>query len=249
MKKLLWVLCLVLGLCVGTTSVSYAAQIPVVCLTEQEQFEYYKDSDEATKVNHLALTQFAGMAQGDTRTQTIRLHNNSAYQANFYITSDTIHALQTQNLTSDGAYQFHLQVGKSLPTAESLLFESRDNDKKHGVKEKEYEYITTLEAGCDTYLYLTFKLDQRGDENSSKEDYMSVLESIPIAFRAYAHNADAVYMESSQLYSVDSAELMMQENSSQTDDNYKYGVYGVLLLGGVGLVGSAVAAKNRKKGK
>ncbi len=82
-----------------------------------------------------------------------------------------------------------------------------------------------------------------------EEDYRSVLEDIPIAFRAYAHNADSVYRESSQLYSVDSAELVMEENTSQTEDNYKYGVFGVLLLGGVGLVASAVIAKNHKRNK
>lgn len=243
MKKLLLVLSLILGLCTGTSSVGYAAQIPVVCLTEQEQFEYYKDSDETTKVKHLALTQFAGMAQGDTRTQTIRLQNRSEHQANFYITEATINALQTQNLTSGGVYQFRLQVGKNLTTADSLLFASPDTNKKKSSKLKHFEYVTTLDAGNDTYLFLTFKLDV------PEEDYRSVLEDIPIAFRAYAHNADSVYMESSQLYSVDSAELVMEENTSQTEDNYKYGVFGVLLLGGVGLVASAVIAKNHKRNK
>ena len=41
------------------------------------QYSGNKDSDETTKVKHLALTQFAVMAQGDTRTQTIRLQNRS----------------------------------------------------------------------------------------------------------------------------------------------------------------------------
>lgn len=249
MKKLLLVLGLILGLCMGASSVGYAAQIPVVCLTEQEQFEYYKDSDETTKVKHLALTQFAGMAQGDTRTQTIRLQNRSEHQANFYITEATINALQTQNLTSGGVYQFRLQVGKNLTTADSLLFASSDTNKKKSSKLKHFEYVTTLDAGNDTYLFLTFKLDGRGEQNVPEEDYRSVLEDIPIAFRAYAHNVDSVYRESSQLYSVDSAELVMEENTSQTEDNYKYGVFGVLLLGGVGLVASAVIAKNHKRNK
>ena len=109
--------------------------------------------------------------------------------------------------------------------------------------------MTTLDAGNDTYLFLTFKMDGRGEQNVLEEDYRSVLEDIPIAFRAYAHNADSVYRESSQLYSVDSAELVMEENTSQTEDNYKYGVFGVLLLGGVGLVASAVIAKNHKRNK
>ena len=77
----------------------------------------------------MALTQFAGMAQGDTRTQTIRLQNRSEHQANFYITEATINALQTQNLTSGGVYQFRLQVGKNLTTADSLLFASPDTNK------------------------------------------------------------------------------------------------------------------------
>lgn len=163
MKKLLLVLSLIFGLCTGASSVGYAAQIPVVCLTEQEQFEYYKDCDETTKVKHLALTQFAGMAQGDTRTQTIRLQNRSEHQANFYITEATINALQTQNLTSGGVYQFRLQVGKNLTTADSLLFASSDTNKKKSSKLKHFEYVTTLDAGNDTYLFLTFKLD--GAEN------------------------------------------------------------------------------------
>lgn len=246
MKKLLLVLSLVLGLCMGTSSVGYAAQIPVVCLTEQEQFEYYRDSDETTKVNHLALTQFAGMAQGDTRTQTIRLLNKSEHRANFYITEATINALQLQNLTSDGIYQFQLQVGQSLLTAKSLLFENSKSQKKNNDNLKNYEYVTTLEAGSDTYLFLTFKLDKRGEREVPEKDYMNVLENIPISFRAYAHSANSTYMESSQLYKVDSSELVMEENISKTDDNYKYGVFGVLLLGGVGVVGSAVIARNRK---
>ena len=86
----------------------------------------------------MALTQFAGMAQGDTRTQTIRL--------------------QTQNLTSGGVYPFRLQVGKNLTTADSLLFASPDTNKKKSSKLKHFEYVTTLDAGNDTYLFLTFKL-------------------------------------------------------------------------------------------
>lgn len=82
----------------------------------------------------MALTQFAGMAQGDTRTQTIRL--------------------QTQNLTSGGVYPFRLQVGKNLTTADSLLFASPDTNKKKSSKLKHFEYVTTLDAGNDTYLFL-----------------------------------------------------------------------------------------------
>lgn len=148
----------------------------------------------------MALTQFAGMAQGDTRTQTIRLQNRSEHQANFYITEATINALQTQNLTSGGVYPFRLQVGKNLTTADSLLFASPDTNKKKSSKLKHFEYVTTLDAGNDTYLFLTFK-------------------------------------------------LVMEENTSQTEDNYKDGVFGVLLLGGVGLVASAVIAKNHKRNK
>lgn len=255
MKKRLLVLGLVLGLGIGTSSVAYAAQIPVVCLTEQEQFEYYKDSDEETKVNRLALTQFTGMAQGDMRTQTIRLHNSSSHRANFYITKATINALQIQNLTSNGMYQFRLQVGKSMPTAESLLYLSSDQQKDfvqrrshHSEKLNNFVYVTTLDADCDTYLFLTFKMDRRGGGAVSEDAYMKMLEDIPIAFRAYDHEADSVYTENTQItYSVDSTELLVEENDTQTEDGYRYGVFGVMLLGGVALVGSAVIAKNRKK--
>lgn len=255
MKKRLLVIGLVLGLCMGTSSVAYAAQIPVVCLNNQEEFEYYKDSDEATQVSKLALTQFAGMAQGDTRTQTIRLRNGSEHRANFYITRATINALQIQNLTSDGTYQFRLQVGQSLPTAQSLLYltsnpqkDSIQKSQRHQNQLSNFVYLTTLDAGRDTYLYLTFKLDKRGENLLSEQDYMSMLEDIPIAFRAYDHESDAVYMESTQnLGVVDSTELLVEDDPAQTSENYKYGVFGVILLGGVALVGSAVIAKNHKR--
>ena len=97
-------------------------------------------------------------------------------------------------------YPFRLPVGKNLTTADSLLFASPDTNKKKSSKLKHFEYVTTLDAGNDTYLFLTFK-------------------------------------------------LVMEENTSQTEDNYKYGVFGVLLLGGVGLVASAVIAKNHKRNK
>lgn len=255
MKKRLLVLGLVLGLGIGTSSVAYAAQIPVVCLTEQEQFEYYKDSDEETQINRLALTQFAGMTQGDMRTQTILLHNNSNHRTNFYITKETINALQIQNLTSDGLYQFRLQVGNSMPTADSLLYlgwdqkqDSVQRRSHHSEKLNNFVYVATLDADDDTYLFLTFKMDKRGEHAVLEDTYMKMLEEIPIAFRAYDHETDSVYTQNTQIsYSVDSTEFAAKEDDMQTGGGYKYGIFGGLLLGGVVLVGSAVIAKNRKK--
>lgn len=44
---------------------------------------------------------------------------------------------------------------------------------------------------------------------------------------------------------VDATEMVVEENASDTADNYKYGIFGVMLLGGAVLVGSAVIVKNR----
>lgn len=254
MKKQLLVLGLVLGLCMGTSSVVYAAQIPVVCLTEQERFEYYMDGDESAQVKQLSLTQFVGMRAGDLRTQTIRLHNGSAHSANFYITEATIQALQIQNLTSNGKYQFRLQVGKSLPTAQSLLDFSSEKKAKSSqyshFREKlsRFVYVAALDAGCDTNLFLTFKIENRGGQTVSEEDYTKMLETIPIAFRAYDHEADTVYTETSQDFSnEDSTEVVVDEAAMPSDDSYKYGIYSAILLGGVALTGGATLVKNRNK--
>lgn len=252
MKKKLLVLGLVFGMCIGSTSLTRAAQIPVVCLTDQEQFEYYKDSDETSQVENLSLTQFAGMSQGDMRTQTIRLHNKSKHRANFYITKETISALRIQNLTSNGKYRFQLQMGKSLPTAESLLTTSRE--KKDTVQQKprfkqkldNFVYLATLDAGQDVFLFLTFKLEKGNDLEAQQQDYIGMLEDIPMAFRVYDHDSRLIYADNSlPLYNNDSTELS-EAGDSKSNGNYKYGVYGIVLLGGVAVVAVAVSAKNRK---
>lgn len=255
MKKQLLVLGLVLGLCMGTSSVAYAAQIPVVSLTEQEQFEYYMDSDEKSRVNHLVLTQFAGMTEGDMRTQTIRLHNNSTHSANFYITSSTISALQIHNLTSNGRYRFRLQVGKSLPTAKSLLCTPADKRIDQMQKHPHYQeklsdfvYIATLDAGNEINLFLTFKIERDNQNKLSQDDYVKMLEEIPIAFRAYDHDAETVYVENTkEVYNIDSTELALEDDSVQSGDSFKYGLFGVILLAGVVFASVAVIVKNRNK--
>lgn len=256
MKKKLFVLGLVFGLCMGSTSLVRAAQIPVVCLSDQEQFEYYMDSDEMSPVECLSLTQFVGMSQGDMRTQTIRLHNKSGHRANFYITKETISALQIQNLTSNGQFRFQLQVGKSLSTAESLLAKSMECKKDEIQKKPRYQqalnnfvYLTTLDAGQDTFLFLTFKLDIGNSMEAQQHDYIGMLEDIPVAFRVYDHESGSVYTdEAQQLYSTESTEVL-ESGSTKQAGNYKYGIFGIVLLGGAGLVGAAVSTKNRKNNR
>ena len=111
------------------------------------QYSGNKDSDETTKVKHLALTQFAGMAQGDTRTQTIRLQNRSEHQANFILPKQRSMRYRHKIWLPGGVYPFRLQVGKNLTTADSLLFASSDTNKKKSSKLKHFEYVTTLDAG------------------------------------------------------------------------------------------------------
>lgn len=256
MKKKLLVLGLVFGLCMRSTSLVRAAQIPVVCLSDQEQFEYYTDSDETSPVECLSLTQFAGMSQGDMRTQTIRLHNKSGHRANFYITGETISALQIQNLTSNGRFHFQLQVGNSLSTAESILGKPAGKKKDEIQQKPRYQqmlknfvYLATLDEGQDTFLFLTFKLDSGNVMEVEQQDYIAMLEDIPVTFRIYDHESGSVYTdESQQLYTTESTEVSENGGTKQVG-NYKYGIFGIVLLGGAGFVGAAVSTKNRKNNR
>ena len=90
----------------------------------------------------------------------IREHRQSAYRIEVNIKQTFILPKQRSMRyrhkiwLPGGVYPFRLQVGKNLTTADSLLFASSDINKKKSSKLKHFEYVTTLDAGNDTYLFL-----------------------------------------------------------------------------------------------
>ncbi len=257
MKKKLLALGMILTLLTGTVTVS-AAQIPVVRLNDAEEFEYYSD-ENGTKIDSLSLNEFAGMAPGDERTQTICLENDSEDMVNFYISQKTLDTLENDNQASGGAYKFNLQVGDNLEDAESLLdseaggYDANGNGSSNGLADidelEDYAFLATVESGDHVYLYLTLKLEGEGNDNRATNDYTEAVAKLQLSFRAYKVN-HKVTKEKDKVIIDKKTKIKTVKKvvPVQTGDVFKYG--GFIILFGVGVTLIVVAAvKSRKGGK
>ena len=163
---------LLLVLICGVSSVASAAEVQTVQLTKDNQLVYAKDNAELVKA-------FEGMAPGDSRTAVIKIENNNAHKASFFLSQKTTDALEEAGKASGGAYEFRVEIGDDTNKT-SLLDASAGGYAGNvasieGLAEitelNEYRYVTELACGQSTNVYVTLTLDGEGMDSANGIDY------------------------------------------------------------------------------
>lgn len=188
MKKKIFGIAALFGMLLGSVNVG-AAETPAVVLTAQDEITYENCID-----NRFGDT-FEGMAPGDERTQTIRIVNENSHAAAFFLSQETVEALEEANEAAGGAYTLKISVGESEDTAESLLdimaggYTDADSASTEGLAEitelQDYTYLVQLASGKSTNLYLTLSLNGEGMDSTTNADYTNAAAKLQFQFRAY----------------------------------------------------------------
>jgi len=177
---------LLLVLICGVSSVASAAEVQTVQLTKDNQLVYAKDNAELVKA-------FEGMAPGDSRTAVIKIENNNAHKASFFLSQKTTDALEEAGKSSGGAYEFRVEIGDDTNKT-SLLDASAGGYAGNvasieGLAEitelNEYRYVTELACGQSTNVYVTLTLDGEGMDSANGIDYSKATGAMQFEFRAY----------------------------------------------------------------
>lgn len=258
-KHILTYLCLaVILLSVHLPEVGAAvAKEPVVCLTDQNAFVYYKDRNKTDTCGELSLAGFAGMAPGEERTQVIHLKNESAHTVRFFVAQETLKAFEEENQAAGGAYRFQLSVGEQKDHAKSLLdtkaggYDSSGNKSENGLAEidelQEETFLAKVEKGKSVQLFVTLKLEGEGNDNRTDCDYSEAVARIGMRFLAKDATKDVLYGDTKEVVTYKTRiRNTVQTALVKTSDRAPYGVVLWLFVSGVAFV---VAAGKKRKGK
>lgn len=234
MKKKVLGMITFLGILFGSIGVC-AEEIPTVVLTAQDKILY------ENCVGNQFGDAFNGMAPGDVKTQTIRISNENSHDVSFFLSQETVAVLEEANEAAGGAYTLQISVGDTMETAESLLditaggYTDADNASKEGLAEitelENYTYLTHLDSGKATNLYLTLALNGEGMDSTTVVDYSNAIAKLEFQFRAYYGNeaAPTVIREISE-------EKVPLASLIKTGDVTPVFLFSALLLTGVGVL-------------
>ena len=170
----------------GFSSVVSAAEIQTVQLTEENQLVYTKDKTELAGA-------FDGMAPGDSRTVVIKIENQNSHKASFFISQKTTDALEEAGKASGGAYEFQVEIGNDTNRTSLLDADAggyaENVASAEGLVEitelNEYRYMTALNPGESTDVYVTLTLDGEGMDSADGIDYSRAAGAMEFEFRAY----------------------------------------------------------------
>lgn len=170
----------------GFSSVVSAAEIQTVQLTEENQLVYTKDKTELAGA-------FDGMAPGDSRTVVIKIENQNSHKASFFISQKTTDALEEAGKASGGAYEFQVEIGNDTNRTSLLDADAggyaENVASAEGLVEitelNEYRYMTALNPGESTDVYVTLTLDGEGMDSANGIDYSRAAGAMEFEFRAY----------------------------------------------------------------
>lgn len=254
MKKRIVILAAVLWATLGIPTTAYAEEAnKTVALTKDNSIEY-------TDGNGTISDAFNGMAPGDTKTVVIRVENNNSHTASFFISQETIKALEDGTSASGGAYTYQLAVGSTEDTATMLLdtvaggYTGSTSDgyvaSTAGLSDIEelegYQFLDELENGEYTNVYLTLAIDGEGFDNA----YANAAGELEFNFRAYYEDREPqvitqhVTQKGSPNVITEIVEQLVPLSAVQTGDVAGLGiVIGILAIGVIFIV---IAIKKRK---
>ncbi|MEE1078908.1 MAG: hypothetical protein UIC64_07635 [Agathobacter sp.] len=259
MKKNVFATGMVLAMTLASSTIVYAAgNIPVVSLTDKDEFKYFENEASTVALDEITLTEFSGMAPGDTRTQTILVKNESDETRNFYISQQTLQALEDGNDAAGGAYQFDMSVGQNTDDAVSLLeawvggYTTADGaGSTEGLSEitelSDYVFLSTLAPGESTKVYIDLYLNGEGNDNQLV-DYSNAVATLALQFRASDPEKTKIYIHEPNTVVeklVDRIVYTQKTVEAQTGDIPIWG-FVLVLVAGVGLV--VIARVRSKKG-
>lgn len=256
-----WICMAVLLIGMGIPLVCPAAtQGPVVCLTDQNTFVFYKNEQETKKTDRLLLDGFVGMAPGEERTQVIRLKNESAHTVCFFIAQETLKSLEEENKAAGGAYRFQLSVGEKKKQAVSLLhtqaggYDSSGNKSSEGLAEidelKEETFLAKVKKGKSVNLFITLKLEGEGNDNRKDCDYSDAVARLGMRFLAKDAAREIVYGDTKEVVTYKTRiKNIIRTGLVKTADQAPYGTVIFLFVAGTVLVVVGMNKKRKEKAK
>jgi hypothetical protein len=189
-KKIQMFVCTLVAALMVSPVMAFADAAQTVTLSEDSKLIYESDGADL-------LSAFDGMAPGDSRTVQITVKNDNTASAAFYISGDTIKALEESNANArGGAYSYNLSVGSTLDTARSLLdtvaggYDAAQTASDAGLADvtelNDYQFLERLGKGQSTNVYLTLSLDGESFDAS----YANAAGELAFNFRAYYQEND-----------------------------------------------------------
>lgn len=254
MKKRIAILAMVLWTTFGISTTVYAEDAnKTVALTKDNSIEYVDGNGTITDA-------FDGMAPGDTKTVVIRVENNNSHTASFFISQETMKALEDGTSASGGAYTYQLAVGSSKDSATVLLdtvaggYTGSSNSgyvaNTAGLGDIEelegYQFLDELADGEYTNVYLTLSIDGEGFDNA----YANAVGELEFNFRAYYEDKEPqiitqyVTQKGNTNVITEIIEQLVPLSAAKTGDIAGLGIFiGVLVIG---IVLVLIAIKKRK---
>lgn len=252
MKKLGFLGAVVAAAMSMTTNVMAAQQASVVFGANEEI--RYEGAATKSEIGWELGEIFKGIAPGETRTEVIELKNENENEISFYMTQDTIQALEETNQAAGGAYHVQVLVGENEQDAVSLLnaiaggYKGNEASAK-GLSEvdglEDYTFLTTLEQDGHTNLYLTIALDGEGMDSNSYADYTASTAGIEMNFEV-AYGADTkephvIHKTRTEVENV----VTPLASSVKTGDETQFALYiGIFVLG----IAIVVVSIGKKRG-
>lgn len=176
MKKKIVALVMSLTVFATTGMTTYAAENATVSFTPDNKLEYSGVMAEGGEVN--LGSAFEGVAPGETRTQTITVKNDNKRTADFYMSAETVKALEEETASARGAgYDIKLTVGSTTLYDSTVGGYKADSTASAegigGMNDalKDYVLIGTLKNGQSLDVVLQIAFDGEAMDNTSAIDY------------------------------------------------------------------------------
>ena len=164
---------------------------PTVAFTADNRLEYSNVTEENGTVN--LGDAFQNVAPGETRSQTIRIENHNRRTADFYMSAETVKALEENTASAKGAgYEMKLTAGNTVLYDSSLGgYKGGDEGTAStaGIGEmngvlKDYILIATLAKGAYTDVVFSITFDGEAMDNTASADYSRTYGQIAFDFKA-----------------------------------------------------------------
>lgn len=244
MKKKLVALGIVIAMTLGFSTITYADNAVIKT-----------DSEGKLSVSNISLDAFSEMAPGDTAMETIEIRNDSESVQNFYVLENTVVTLEETNNAAGGAYKFDMLVGETTKDATSLLskevggYKSNKIANSNGLADvdeiNDYTFMTQLEPGESTNLYMTLFLNGEGNDTAG---YANAIGKLELSFKTVVPSHPVIPGEPSVVKSViDIVTSNPVIQRVKTGDTTMIILPVIILLVGASLV--IVGIKKRKKRK
>ncbi len=192
-KKIIGILTVLTMSLMMATGVAAASNAEVT-LTSSGEIAYTGNAGQSATGFYLGDA-FAGMAPGESRTQTIALKNQNANTVSFFIKEDVLTTMEELSEASGGAYTMTVKVGTDEASATVLMdaaaggYNSNAVASDLGLAEitelEDYQFVAQLAQGESVNLYITVAINGEGFDSTAANDYSNQTAQMAFNFRAY----------------------------------------------------------------